>query len=66
MTVPQFEDLSLTVGITTLCTFMLFIVYDLAKQSKAGRLGTFVLFIALGLGIVGFATKAVIEALVHV
>ena len=37
-----------------------FIVWDLAKQSKAGRWGTAVLFFALGLGVVGFVIKAII------
>lgn len=66
MNIVQFENLSLTVGIGTLSAFMLFIIYDLAKQSKAGKLGTFVLFLALGLGIFGFAAKSVIQVLVHV
>lgn len=66
MNIVQFENLSLTVGIGTLCAFMLFIIYDLAKKSKAGKLGTFVLFLALGLGIFSFAAKSVIQALAHV
>jgi len=40
--------------------FMLFIVWDLAKQSKAGRLGTLILFLALALGLAGFVIKAVL------
>jgi len=61
MTVPEFEDISLKIGITFICLYMLFIVYDLAKQSKAGKFGTFILFIGLGLGIFGFAAKGLIE-----
>jgi hypothetical protein len=64
MTVAQFEEISLTLGITALIVFMGFIVYDLAKQSQAGRFGTFVLFGALGLGVLGFAAKSVIQVLV--
>jgi hypothetical protein len=37
-----------------------FIVYDLGKQSKAGKFGMFVLFLALGLGVLGFLLKTII------
>ena len=40
---------------------MLFIVYDLARQSKAGRFGTFVLFFVLAFGMLGFIAKAIIQ-----
>jgi hypothetical protein len=40
--------------------FMLFIIWDLAKQSQAGRFGTFVLFFVLAFGILGFLAKQVI------
>ena len=66
MTVVQFEDLSLTLGITLLIGFMLFIVYDLAKKSGAGRFGTLVLFLGLGLGLVGFGAKQIIQLVMHV
>jgi hypothetical protein len=36
---------------------MLFIVYKLAEESKAGRYGMMVLFGGLGLGIFGFVAK---------
>ena len=61
MNIPEFEDISLEIGITFICLYMLFIVYDLAKQSKAGKFGTFILFIGLGLGIFGFIAKGLIE-----
>ena len=66
MTVAQFEEISLTVGITVLIAYMLFIVYDLAKKSGAGRYGTLVLFLGLGLGLVGFAAKSIIQVLFNV
>ncbi|HDZ56725.1 MAG TPA: DUF2788 domain-containing protein [Pseudomonas xinjiangensis] len=47
-----------------LVAFMGFIVWDLAKKSKAGRYGTLILFLALGLGVAGFIIKAVILATV--
>jgi hypothetical protein len=56
----EFEALALPLTIFALVAFMGFIVWDLAKQSKAGRWGTAVLFFALGLGVVGFVIKAII------
>ncbi len=60
MTVKQFESISLYLGVGGLILFMLFIVWDLAKTSKAGKFGTIVLFSALGLGLVGFIVKTVL------
>lgn len=64
MTLAEFENLSLIVGIGGLIAYMLFIVWDLAKKSKAGRLGTFILFLALALGLAGFIIKAVLVELI--
>jgi len=66
MTVAQFEEISLYLGIGALMLLMLFIVYDLAKQSKAGRFGTLVLFLGLGLGLVGFGVNTLLELVLHV
>ena len=41
--------------------FMLFIVWQLARESKAGRLGTFVLFFVLAFGMLGFIAKSIIQ-----
>ena len=60
MSYEEFEALALPLTIFALVAFMGFIVWDLAKQSKAGRWGTAVLFFALGLGVVGFVIKAII------
>lgn len=60
MSIAQFETWSLYLGVGGLILFMLFIVWDLAKQSKAGKLGTFILFLALGLGLLGFLIKTVL------
>ena len=59
MTVEQFESWSMYICIGGLIAFMLFIVWDLAKKSNAGKFGTFILFLALGLGLVGFIIKTV-------
>lgn len=66
MTVQQFESISLFLGIGGLIAYMVFIMFRLAKESNAGRFGSFVIFGALGLGIAGFAAKSVIQYLVLV
>lgn len=58
--IEKFESISLTIGLTGICLYMLFIIYKLAKESNAGKFGTAILFIGLGLGIFGFALKKVI------
>ena len=57
MDIAEFETLMMQVLISGLVLFMAFIVYDLAKKSKAGKWGTFVLFGALGLGVLGLSLK---------
>jgi hypothetical protein len=66
MTIEQFEELSLTIGLSSLVLFMLFIVWRLAKESNAGKFGTFILFLVLGLGIFGFVMKKFIAFLLGV
>ena len=41
--------------------YMVFIVAQLAWESKAGKFGTFVLFLALAFGMLGFVAKGVIQ-----
>ncbi|MDY7218283.1 DUF2788 domain-containing protein [Denitrificimonas sp. JX-1] len=57
-----FEEIMITVLVGGLVLFMAFIVWDLAKKSKAGRYGTAVLFFALGLGVLGFLLKTIVLA----
>lgn len=61
MTTEQFETWSLYIGIAVLISFMFFIIYDLGKKSNAGKFGNFILFIALGLGMVGFLIKLFLQ-----
>lgn len=61
MTTEQFETWSLYIGITVLISFMFFIIYDLGKKSQAGKFGSFILFLALGLGMAGFLIKIVLQ-----
>jgi len=60
----QYESWVLYFCVTVLIGFMIFIVWDLAKKSKAGKFGTFILFFALGLGLLGFIIKTVIVSMV--
>lgn len=60
LTEQQIAHFGMTVGLTGFMLFMLFIIWDLAKQSKAGRLGTFVLFFVLAFGMLGFIAKQII------
>lgn len=53
-----FEEWMMTGLVTVLILFMAFIVWDLAKKSKAGKFGTLILFFALGLGVLGFTSRA--------
>jgi len=41
-------------------------MYRLSVESGAGRFGSLVIFLSLGLGIAGFATKSVIQMLIEV
>jgi hypothetical protein len=41
--------------------YMVFIILQLARESKAGKFGTFILLLALGFGLVGFVAKSVIK-----
>ena len=61
ITEQQIADFGLTWGLTIMIGFMLFIIYDLAKESKAGKFGTFVLFFVLAFGIFGFVMKNLIQ-----
>lgn len=61
ITEKEFSEISLTVGLTLGISYMLFIVYKLAEESKAGRYGMMILFVGLGLGIFGFVAKYFIK-----
>ena len=60
-TEQQISWFGLTFGLTAFMLYMLFIIGQIAYQSKAGLFGTFVLFLVLALGMLGFAMKAVIR-----
>ena len=60
-TEEQIAHFFLTYGVGAFILFMVFIILQLARESKAGRFGTFVLLLGLGFGLVGFAAKGVIK-----
>lgn len=57
----QFAWFGLTVGIAAFMLYMLFIIGQLAWESKAGKMGTFVIFLGLAFGMVGFVAKGIIQ-----
>jgi Protein of unknown function (DUF2788) len=60
-TEEQIAQFGLTFGVGAFMLYMGFIIFQLARESKAGRFGTFVLFLALGFGLLGYAAKGVIK-----
>ncbi len=63
MSITLFETLAIYLCVGALIIFMFFIIGDLAKKSKAGKFGTFVLYGVLGLAVMVFVIK---EIAVHV
>jgi hypothetical protein len=61
LTEEQIAEFGLTFGLAGFMLFMMFIIGNLAKESRAGRLGTFVLFFVLAFGMLGFIAKSLIQ-----
>jgi len=59
----QMTQFGMTFGIAAFMLFMLFIVGELAWKSKAGKMGTFILFFVLAFGMIGFVAKIIIQKL---
>lgn len=57
----QIAQFGLTFGVGAFILYMLFIVLNLALESKAGKFGTFILFLVLSFGMLGFMAKNVIQ-----
>ncbi len=60
-TEDQIAQFGLTFGVGAFILYMLFIVFNLARESKAGKFGTFVLFLVLSFGMLGFLAKNLIQ-----
>jgi hypothetical protein len=61
LTESQIAQFGLTFGVGAFILYMLFIVLNLALESKAGKFGTFIIFLVLSLGMMGFLAKNVIQ-----
>jgi hypothetical protein len=57
----QIAAFGLSFGLGAFMLYMLFIVGHLAWEAKAGKFGTFVIFIGLAFGMVGFVAKYLIQ-----
>jgi len=62
----QIAAFGLTFGIGVFILYMLFIIGHLAWTSKAGKFGTFVLFVGLAFGMTGFVAKYLIQWLIGI
>lgn len=61
LTESQIAQFGLTFGVGAFILYMLFIVLNLALESKAGKFGTFIIFLVLSLGMMGFLAKNIIQ-----
>ena len=62
----QFASWEMKICLSILIIFLGFIVWDLGKKSQAGKFGTAILFLVLGLGVTGFLFKeALISLIMH-
>jgi hypothetical protein len=57
----EIAQFGLSWGVGAFIIYMVFIILQLARESKAGRFGTFVLLLGLGFGMVGYLAKGVIK-----
>lgn len=62
----QIAQFGLSFGVGAFILYMLFIVWSLARESRAGRFGTFVLFLVLSFGMVGFLAKSLIQWIIGI
>lgn len=65
-TEEQIAQFGLTIGVGGFILYMVFIIVQLARESKAGKFGTFVLFLVLGFGLLGFLAKNLIAWLLNI
>ncbi len=61
ITEAQVAEFGMTWGVGGFIVFMLFVIASIARESKAGRFGTFVLFFVLAFGMLGFVAKTIIQ-----
>ncbi|HMV18890.1 MAG TPA: DUF2788 domain-containing protein [Zoogloea sp.] len=66
LTVAEFEDISLKLCVGGLIAYMVFIIGQLAWESKAGKYGAIWMFVGLGVGFIGFIAKGLIQRLLGI
>ena len=66
LTESQIAEFGVTFGIAAFIGYMLYIIWKLARQSRAGRFGTFVMFFVLAFGMIGFVAKSIIAQLLGI
>lgn len=64
-TEEQITEFFMTWGVAGFILFMVFIIGHLAWESKAGKFGTFVIFLGLAVGFIGFIAKYVIQWIIE-
>jgi len=60
MPLADFENLLTEVLVAGLIVYMFYIIWKIGKHSEAGRFGMGVLFVVLGLGMLGVIVKPII------
>jgi len=65
-TEEQIAAFGLTFGLGAFMLYMVFIVAQLAWESKAGKFGSFVIFLGLAFGMVGFVAKYLIQWMLEI
>ena len=66
ISIEQFETISLYVCVGGLILYMFYIMYRLAKDSNAGKMGTIVIFGTLGFGVLGFVIKEILTVVLDI
>jgi len=66
LTEEQISHFGMTFGIGAFMLYMLFIIGQLAWESKAGKFGTLVMFLGLAFGFVGFVAKYLIQYFLNI
>jgi hypothetical protein len=61
MNEAEIAQWGMTVGVSGFIAYMVFIVFNLSLEAKAGKFGTFILFLVLTLGMLGFVVKSVLQ-----
>jgi hypothetical protein len=60
-TEEQITAFGMTFGVGGLMLYMLFIIAQLAIESKSGKFGFFIILLGLGFGMVGFVAKFIMQ-----